>query len=652
MSKVYSRNELNEKLKAKEAAEALQKQSSENGENKTIALDDSQRVKVLSPTRLVVKRFLKNTLAIIGLCILIFMFVMCFMGPIFYPYGQTQKFKKIDKLQLNYSVTSRVHDFKQYVVYDGTDTDIAELKRYLDSYVKDLDVSGETTLVKSIKDKKYVIEKLSDKVVKVSFAGTETLTEIATVDTILEEVKGDGLADEFKAAILSAISEKGESFEYEGVNYILKYPSKSSAKVTKVEFEEANIDYIVATKLNFDSAKTGVSIPDGFAVKTLLAVFDKTDSDYIANEESGKKEFTFDGTVYSYAFKEGGEIDIFRNAEEYAYISEFKTTDISGDDTLDLDYKKHMASLVAELEKDPSHNSSFEWDVPQLDSKTGKYEKDENGLPILYRENLTVTRKETSGDVYYYSGFPTNKELISIYERPSWEHILGTDGDGYDVFARVLFGGRVSLLVGFVVVLIETFLGVILGGISGFFGGWVDTLIMRLVDIFYCIPTMPILIIIASVFDYYQLNSYVRLFWMMVILGILGWSGIARLVRGQILSLREQEFMIAAEATGLRTSRRIFRHLVPNVMPQLIVSMTMGLGSVILTESTLSFLGLGVKHPLATWGNMINSVSTIEAMREYTYIWIPVGILICLTVIAFNFVGDGLRDAFDPKMKR
>ena len=148
-------------------------------------------------------------------------------------------------------------------------------------------------------------------------------------------------------------------------------------------------------------------------------------------------------------------------------------------------------------------------------------------------------------------------------------------------------------------------------------------------------------------------NFYTRMMWMMAILGVLGWAGIARLVRGQILSLREQEFMVATEATGIRVSRRIFRHLVPNVMPQLIVSSTMGLGGVIITESTLSYLGLGVKHPLATWGTMINSVtSSNENMIKFTYIWIPVGLLICLTVIAFNFVGDGLRDAFDPKMKR
>jgi len=149
------------------------------------------------------------------------------------------------------------------------------------------------------------------------------------------------------------------------------------------------------------------------------------------------------------------------------------------------------------------------------------------------------------------------------------------------------------------------------------------------------------------------MDPYQRLMWMMVMLGLLGWASIARLTRGQILSLREQEIMVAQEATGMKTRRRIFRHLVPNVMPQLIVAATMGVGDVILYESVLSFLGLGVKHPLATWGTMINAVtSSAESMIKYAYIWVPVGMLICMTVIAFNFVGDGLRDAFDPKMKR
>ncbi|MBO5077869.1 MAG: ABC transporter permease [Clostridia bacterium] len=296
-------------------------------------------------------------------------------------------------------------------------------------------------------------------------------------------------------------------------------------------------------------------------------------------------------------------------------------------------------------------DASFEYSVPQLNNE-GQYDRDEAGNIVLVPETLNIERKEVAGEVRYHVSYNQRTEVWSLFERPSWKHLLGTDGDSYDVIARIMYGGRISLLVGFVVVFLETILGVLMGGLAGFFGGWVDTLIMRLVDIFYCIPTMPIMIILASVFDQQQVKPYIRLLWMMVVLGILGWSGIARLVRGQILSLREQEFMTAAEATGLKTGRRIFKHLVPNVMPQLIVSMTMGLGGVILLESTLSYLGLGVKHPYATWGNMINSVSDIESMKSYTYIWIPVGVLICLAVIAFNFVGDGLRDAFDPKMKR
>ncbi|MBR3053050.1 MAG: ABC transporter permease, partial [Firmicutes bacterium] len=243
-------------------------------------------------------------------------------------------------------------------------------------------------------------------------------------------------------------------------------------------------------------------------------------------------------------------------------------------------------------------------------------------------------------------------KVFDTYSGPSKEHWLGTDRNGMDMLTRLMYGGRVSLYIGFVVVIMETVLGVIMGGISGFFGGWVDMLIMRLVDIFYCIPSMPIIIILGAVMDQLRVDPQVRMLYLMLILGILGWAGIARLVRGQILSFREQEFMVAAEATGIRASRRIFKHLIPNVMPQLIVSMTMGLGSTIIMEATLSFLGLGVKFPFASWGNIINDVNDTFVLTNYWFIWIPAGVLLLATVLAFNLVGDGLRDAFDPKMNR
>lgn len=234
----------------------------------------------------------------------------------------------------------------------------------------------------------------------------------------------------------------------------------------------------------------------------------------------------------------------------------------------------------------------------------------------------------------------------------TWQHWLGTDDAGYDLFTNLMLGGRISLTIGFIVIILETIIGVILGGISGYFGGWVDMTIMRIVDIISCIPTLPIMLIMSSVLTERGITDISRLYYMMTLLTIIGWGGIARLVRGQILSLREQEFMLAAKCSGISTSRKIFKHLLPNVMPQLIVSMTMGLGSIILMEATLGFLGLGAPLGTPTWGAMISAASKFEYLSNFPNFWIPPGICITLAILGFNFVGDGLRDAFDPKMKR
>lgn len=239
-----------------------------------------------------------------------------------------------------------------------------------------------------------------------------------------------------------------------------------------------------------------------------------------------------------------------------------------------------------------------------------------------------------------------------LYQAPSAAHPLGTDGRGMDLLTRLMYGGRVSLLIGFIVVAIETTIGVIMGGIAGYYGKWVDSLIMRLVDIFNCIPFMPVMLLIGVVMSGIQMSEMSRIMILMIVMGILGWSYIARIVRGQILSLREQEYMMATEALGIPAWRRIVKHLVPNVVPQIIVIATMNLGGVILTESSLSFLGIGVRYPSASWGNMIEAITNEHIMSSYPFTWIPPGICILLTVLAFNFLGDGLRDAFDPKMKR
>ncbi len=246
----------------------------------------------------------------------------------------------------------------------------------------------------------------------------------------------------------------------------------------------------------------------------------------------------------------------------------------------------------------------------------------------------------------------TETRVWDSYASPSRAHPLGTDKNGMDMLTRLMYGGRVSLVIGFLVVLIAAALGVVLGGIAGYFGGIADELVMRLVDVFYCIPSTPLLIILGALMDGLRLDPEIRVVYLMLVLGLLGWPSIARLVRGQILSLRQQEFMTAAESVGLSARRRIFRHLLPNVMPQLIVACTMSLGSTILTEATLSFLGLGIKFPFASWGNIMNDVANVHVLTSYPFVWIPAGICLVLAVLGFNFVGDGLRDALDPKMKR
>ncbi len=235
---------------------------------------------------------------------------------------------------------------------------------------------------------------------------------------------------------------------------------------------------------------------------------------------------------------------------------------------------------------------------------------------------------------------------------PSKTHLLGTDDKGYDILSRLMYGGRISLTLGFVVVFLETIIGIILGGIAGYFGKVADQIIMRIVDIFNCVPSLPMLMIVGVALEAMDVYGPSKLYIMMAMMTLFGWSGTARLVRGQILSLREQDFMLSAEASGLTTGRKIFKHLIPNVVPQLIVSMTLGLGGIILTEATLGYLGIGLPSEYATWGNMIQSAANNRVLEYFPNQWISPGVCIVLAVLAFNFVGDGLRDAFDPKARR
>jgi peptide/nickel transport system permease protein len=279
----------------------------------------------------------------------------------------------------------------------------------------------------------------------------------------------------------------------------------------------------------------------------------------------------------------------------------------------------------------------------------------------------------------FISPFPRDAIDIAVSSRPGppgtvgsegQMHPLGVDHLGRDLFTRLLYGARVSLLIAFVVVVFSELIGVILGATAGFLGGWFDTFISRTVEFLLSIPTLPILLITASILIRTDAQIPVPAFvtnavaWMlaaptqeankvivlMFILVVLGWTGAARLMRGMALTLRNQDFVEALRAVGASNTRIMFRHIIPNGIAPILVNASLALAGIVIAEATLSFLGVGVQEPTPSWGNMLSTAQSYM----FQHPWLPLvpGIPLCLVTISFNFIGDGLRDALDPRLKR
>ena len=507
-------------------------------DEKNYSLNDDRRVRTLSPGALVIRRFLRNRVAVTGLGILIFMFLFSFVGGVITPYKEDQLFYRYE------------YQNKQY-------------------------------------------------------AGAKENTELRYV-----EAKKGSFPTVAQAKFVIARKTKKPSFEVKNTTYLVDAEGEDFYAI--YEKKKGGRELVAFACYDIVSgAEDGAEAPFELQFETSRAI------------AAGETEFELDGKTYT--VDEGG---IVRAGDEIAaYSSRYLVQPIMKDVELSQQFREQLTQAMNEGVEEFTYT-------------------DEAG------EESTFTLIYDAGNESYKIMQSVATKKFDTYAAPSKEHWLGTDRNGMDMLTRLMYGGRVSLYIGFIVVIIETSLGVLLGGLSGYAGGWIDQVIMRTVDVFFCIPSLPIIIILGAAMDAMRVDPQIRMIYLMLILGFLGWPGIARLVRGQILSLREQEFMTAAEATGIRASRRIYKHLIPNVIPQLIVTMTMSLGSTILTEATLSFLGLGVKFPFASWGNIINDVNDTYVLTNYWFIWIPAGVCLLMTVLAFNLVGDGLRDAFDPKMKR
>ncbi|GBF05999.1 ABC transporter [Deinococcus aerius] len=254
---------------------------------------------------------------------------------------------------------------------------------------------------------------------------------------------------------------------------------------------------------------------------------------------------------------------------------------------------------------------------------------------------------------------PNTQDLSGIYAPPNAQHLLGQDDLGRDLLSRIIYGSRVSLMVGFSVAIISILIGTLMGLLAGFFGGRTDTVISRFIEFMLSLPTLPLLLVISGLFISTDapfianlrdsLGATASVFIIITIFSVFGWMGTARLVRGEVLRMKNLEYVDAARALGASNNRIMWRHLVPNLFAIIIVQATLDVGSAILGEAALSFLGFGIQPPVSTWGNMLSNAQ--EVVLQYPWIPLYPGLAILITVLAFNFLGDGLRDAFDPKSR-
>lgn len=241
---------------------------------------------------------------------------------------------------------------------------------------------------------------------------------------------------------------------------------------------------------------------------------------------------------------------------------------------------------------------------------------------------------------------PTVSNLSQVYSKPSSEHYLGTDASGRDNFSRLIFGTRISLTVGFTAMIFTLVIGLVLGSLAGYYGGKVDAVIMRATDLMLTIPFLLLVLTIIAILQKVSIGIFV------VIIAFTTWPNITRILRGTFLSLREKEFILGARSIGCSDFRIITKHFLPNAIGPIIVNATLTMATMIVIESALSFIGFGIPEPTPTWGNMIDEARQIRVLTKFPEAWIPPGAAILLTVLAINFIGDGLRDAFDPKGKR
>ncbi len=584
------------------------------GFGKKKELDVMQEEALQSPMRTIIKNFMSNKLAMLGLIVFVVIFLIVLIGPLFNPIDLSEK----EETQINVAPCMDMMD-----VPDELQGNVKEISTG-STFSVGLDNDGNVYVwgYTRVSNKVDLIEKMPSReelgnVVSVA-AGYDHIMALNDEGEII--CWGSDRLGQCKVPM--EVSRK-DDIKQIAAGYQMSYALTEDGEIFC--WGNENLNDVRLTKRNGNSDIAKISV----ANTTLMAL-------------------TYDGEVRHMGSQQS---DISKIPEDLGTVVDIATT---------------SDACVALLEDGTlriwGKANQGERDIPEMDGNVvaiygGRYHLTaltDTGYVYSWgsdNKGQTDVPAKATDVVAIYGGTYQNYAVTESGKIVTWGlkgYLLGSDELGRDVFSRILNGGRMTMTIGAIAVIISTIIGIIVGGISGFFGGWIDIVLQRITEIIYSLPFLPMAMIMTSIIGN-SMTEDAKISLIMVVLGVLSWPSLARLVRAQVLAEREKEFVTAANAMGVKRIAIVFKHIIPNVISVIIVSATLDFASCMLTESTLSFLGFGVKLPRPTWGNMLNGCVNSVVIQNYWWRWVFPAIMLSICVICINLVGDGLRDAIDPK---
>lgn len=577
-------------------------------------MDILQEETLQSPMRTIIKNYMSNKLAMLGFILFVAIFLVVLIGPIFYPIDLSEKeetqinvapglnMMSVPKaLQGNIKEIATGSTFSVGLDYDGN--------VYVWGYTK---VSSKTDVEKDMPSKEELghvvavsagfdhIMALNDQGEIICW-GSNRLGQCKLPREVVRENKFKQIAAGYQ--ISYALTEDGEIFCW----------------------GNENLNDVRLTKRNGNGDIAQILV----ANNTLMALTNAGEVRHMGSQNSDIAKIPEDlGRVTDIATTADSCVAVLEDGSLRIWGKSAKTLrdipDMQGNITSIFGGRYHLTALT-------DTGNVYSW---------GNNNKGQTKVSANAQNVAAI-----------YGGTYQNYAVTESGKLVTWGlkgYLLGSDELGRDVFIRMLNGGRMTMTIGAIAVVISTIIGIIVGGISGFFGGWVDIILQRLTEIVYSLPFLPMAMILTSIIGN-SLSETARITLIMVVLGALSWPSLARLVRAQVLAEREKEFVTAAHAMGVKKISIVFRHIIPNVISVIIVSATLDFAACMLTESTLSFLGFGVKLPRPTWGNMLNGCVSSVVIQNYWWRWVFPAVMLGICVICINLIGDGLRDAIDPR---